>query len=166
MLMLLKGECGAGEKLWYIFLFLFNGFWHDPNNLYLIVFQIPAELLEDSEDHNDESTDDSELEDSEDDDLDDIQPFRPELGIYLPGPWEEDEKLARNRFNFDLILLHKLLEFDGTVDVVLNDVSDLSHWELYLLNSGLNIKSFISENLFFTFWYRLTTITSSLSFRG
>ncbi|XP_023342029.1 protein TRC8 homolog [Eurytemora carolleeae] len=47
---------------------------------------IPAELLEDSEDHNDESTDDSELEDSEDDDLDDIQPFRPELGIYLPGP--------------------------------------------------------------------------------
>ena len=53
-----------------------------------------------------------------------------------------------------------------TVDVVLNDVSDLSHSELYLLNSGLNINSFISENLFFTFWYKLTTITSSLSLRG
>ena len=92
----------------------------------MIVFQIPAELFEDSEDHIDESTDDSELEDSDsddDDDLDDIQPFRPELGIYLPGPWEAEQKLSKNRFFFDLIVFPKLREFQGTEDVNSSDHS-------------------------------------------
>ena len=137
----------------------------------MIVFQIPAEL-EDSEDHIDESTDDSELEDSDsdddDDDLDDIQPFRPELGIYLPGPWEAEQKLSKNRFFFDLIVFPKLREFQGTEDVISRD-APLIKWHGWFITELCQHFSnqrwlFLFPKLnSFTYWFILKTIILRLN---
>ena len=52
---------------------------------------------EDSDDNLDQSTDDSELDDANEE-IDEIEPFRPELGIYLPEkfPCRKSEEIPYN----------------------------------------------------------------------